>query len=76
MLCHIPRANLSGMGQKVPDVVGALGCYSCHGFMDNRDLSAERRRLREQMVASGEFYAAVLDGLCRTLALWDREGFL
>ena len=64
------------MGLRVPDCVALIGCWECHNFLDNRDLDAEQLSIRSAMKANGEFDSQVLDGLCRTLALWSREGLI
>ncbi len=76
VLCHLRRSGIAGMGEKVPDLVAIIGCSNCHRFLDNHDLTKEWRMLREEMIGSGDFFVDVLDALCRTLALWSREGVL
>ncbi len=57
VLCHLRMVGLSGMGMKVPDVLGAFGCAKCHDEIDGRasgGFSAPERRLM------------LLEGIART----------
>ena len=74
VLCHYSPRGMGIMGGKPPDPSGGIGCSDCHNFIDFRDLSAERRILRDEMVCSGVFAQTVLNGILLTHELWVREG--
>jgi len=65
VLCHY-RQN-TGIGQKSPDLIAAVGCSDCHDAVDRRrfmDLDYDYVR---------QCHA---EGVMRTLALWVREGLV
>lgn len=35
VLCHFRMLGLPGGGSKVPDLIGAWGCSSCHSYVDS-----------------------------------------
>ena len=74
VLCHVATIGTGIMGGKPPDASGCIGCGDCHNFLDHRDLSAERRILRMEMIKSGEYARTVLDGILRTHQVWVEEG--
>ena len=56
------------MGQKPPDTCAVLACSACHDAIDRRDIMGAYTPV--------EMDTMILDGLCRTLWIWDNEGFL
>jgi hypothetical protein len=64
VLAHIRRGGVAGMGQKPPDVCAVLACSDCHDAIDGR--------VRFDCVI--DHY--ILDAMCRTLAIWHREGLV
>lgn len=67
VLCHLRMVGLSGMGLKVPDVLGAFGCSDCHAVVDGQkpsDYSAAERRLM------------LLEGMARTQIYLIEHGYL
>ena len=46
VLAHINERSLvrAGMGQKVPDMFGAISCHACHELIDGRAQSQEYSR--------------------------------
>jgi len=36
VLAHLTMPGLKGMGRKVPDLLGAWACDTCHGLIDGR----------------------------------------
>lgn len=36
VLAHITMPGLKGVGMKVPDLLGAWACDTCHGILDGR----------------------------------------
>lgn len=65
--CHLRLIGISGTGLKSADLLGAIGCSSCHDLVDGRtqtDLSYEQRRL------------LLLEGMARTQAMLIRRGLL
>lgn len=67
VLCHVRMVGLSGIGLKVPDVMGAFGCSDCHAVVDGArpsDWSAAERRLM------------LLEGVMRTQMWFIEHGFL
>jgi hypothetical protein len=61
VLCHLRIAGMSGMGFKVPDLLGAWGCSSCHQYVDANH--PDSRLL-------------LLEGVARTIAELLEEGVL
>lgn len=63
-LCHWRQIDISGMGVKSPDILGAWGCASCHDIVDR----AGRGDTEIQL----DFARAVF----RTQAVLVREGVI
>lgn len=61
-LCHWRQIDISGMGMKSPDLIGAWGCASCHDQVDR--------------IGRGDADAqlAFARGVFRTQAILIREG--
>ena len=74
VLAHYSPIGHGIMGAKPPDESAGISCSDCHNFIDFRDLSRERRLLRDDMVRSGEFARVVLDGILLTHLMWIRDG--
>ena len=68
VLAHLRRGSVAGMGQKPPDTCAVLACSACHDAIDHRDNMGAYTPV--------EMDTMILDGLCRTLWIWDNEGFL
>ena len=68
VLAHLRRGSVAGMGQKPPDTCAVLACSACHDAIDRRDNMGAYPPV--------EMDTMILDGLCRTLWIWDNEGFL
>ncbi len=68
VLCHIRRGHVAGMGQKPPDVCGVFGCSDCHDLIDGRQ--------NIMFLTEAEIDGLILEGHMRTLAWWDRNGYL
>ncbi|MGI9249900.1 MAG: nuclease domain-containing protein [Pseudohongiellaceae bacterium] len=34
VLCHLTMSGLKGVSMKLNDLLGAWGCYTCHGILD------------------------------------------
>lgn len=68
VLAHVNIPGNFGMGIKSPSLCAGWADFDCHRFIDNRDLSGFERDLRASMMATGEFYEALLGGVLRTLA--------
>lgn len=66
VLAHVRRGQVAGTGQKPADLCGVFACSSCHNEID--------RRTRK--VSMDELDGYILDGMCRTLAYWSREGLI
>ena len=71
VLAHVRMADISGMGIKAPDVIGALGCDRCHDIVDGRDWTGllfsytpEQRRLM------------LLEGFVRTIMRRIEQGYI
>ena len=65
VLAHYRLIGISGMGMKVPDILGAWSCFECHQAVDRRahmDLDFDFVRL------------AHAEGVFRTLAKLIEEG--
>lgn len=65
VLAHLRRAGTAGLGQKPPDLCAVYACARCHDIIDGR---AAIRNL-----SRAELDRAVLDALCRTLAIVQKE---
>lgn len=63
-LCHWRQIDISGMGVKSPDALGAWGCMHCHHIVDTTGRGDESVQLD---FARGVF---------RTQAILIREGLL
>ncbi len=74
VLAHYSPLGHGITGARPPDESAGVACYDCHNFIDFRDLSRERRLLRDDMVRSGEFACVVLDGILLTHLMWIRLG--
>ena len=61
-LAHFRLAGISGMGWKVPDLIGAHACSSCHLYVDSHKDDATQL----------DFAKACF----RTLALLQKEGLI
>ena len=70
VLAHIRRGGVAGMGQKPPDVCAVLACSDCHDLVDGR------RPPKGVAWTAEDIDGFILNGLCRTLAIWDKEGLL
>ena len=68
VLAHLRRGSVAGMGQKPPETCADLACSACHDAIDRRDNMGAYTPV--------EMDTMILDGLCRTLWIWDNEGFL
>ena len=66
VLAHIRRGHTAGVGQKPIDLIAVLACSACHDCIDGRRKSE----------VGDELDGYVLDAMCRTLALWNRLGYL
>ena len=64
VLCHARIAGITGIGQKAPDLLGAIGCSSCHDVVDGR---------RESEWGSEEVKIMFYEGIFRTQLLWEKE---
>ena len=43
ILAHLRRANVAGVGQKPPDLIGVHACHACHRVIDGvRDVGLTR----------------------------------
>ena len=71
VLAHIRRGNVAGAGQKPPDTCAVLACSDCHDVIDGR---RKLKRGEEWLAMYMDRY--ILEALCRTLAIWDKEGLL
>ena len=67
VLCHVRMIGISGYGLKAPDLIAALGCSSCHDFVDNRRHPANTYENRRQLL---------LEGMARTLNHWITTGVI
>lgn len=61
-LCHWRQIDISGMGTKSPDQLGAWGCHHCHSIVDTKGRGDSEAQL--------DFAKAVF----RTQAILIREG--
>lgn len=67
VLCHVRLSDISGLGFKAPDWLGAFGCQRCHDIVDGRTVTVydyEERRLM------------LLEGTARTLVILINEGVI
>lgn len=69
VLCHVRMANISGLGLKAPDWLGAFGCSRCHDIVDGR---AGDWKLYPQEFRS----LLLLEGTVRTLVILISEGVI
>lgn len=68
VLAHIRMAGTCGMGLKPPDTCAAWCCSACHDLIDGR------ARVKG-MIAVADIERAARDGVLRTLAALDAEGY-
>jgi hypothetical protein len=68
VLAHIRYNSNAGMGQKPIDLHGVRSCAGCHDQIDGRNGTLQRDPESHE--------AALLRGLLRTLAAYEREGIL
>jgi hypothetical protein len=68
-LCHVRMPDLSGLGFKAPDWLGAFGCQRCHDIVDGRtgDWVTWPGWRRDLML---------LEGTARTLVILINEGVI
>lgn len=67
VLAHWRAIDVSGMGLKAPDLLGAHACSACHDFVDGRSCPAASRQERE---------LALLRGIMRTQAKLIKFGLI
>lgn len=69
VLCHARVPDISGMGFKAPDWLGAFGCVRCHDIVDGRagDWVTWPGWRRDLML---------LEGTARTLVILINEGVI
>lgn len=67
VLCHVRRGGIAGVGQRPIDEAAFVGCDVCHDIQEGR---------RKAEFEPGELDGYVLEAMCRTLAMWKREGLL
>lgn len=67
VLAHIRRSGVAGMGQKPPDTCAVLACSACHDAIDGRGYCP---------VSRPELDSYILEAMCRTHAIWSKEGLL
>ena len=67
VLCHVRRGGIAGVGQKPCDLAAFIGCHVCHDIADGR---------RKSEIPDDELNGYILDAVCRTLAIWNREGYV
>lgn len=72
VLCHINDKRLagSGMGGKVPDLLGAHGCSACHDAIDGRAMP------RGLELNGSEILLMFYEGVFRTQAWLLKEGLV
>ena len=68
VLAHIRRGGVGGVGLKPPDACAVLACSACHDALDRRNTMGGYTR--------DDLDSYTLEALCRTLALWSKEGLL
>ena len=68
VLAHYRLIGISGMGIKVPSLIGAWACSACHDACDFRT--------RTPLVSDDEVRLAHAEGVFRTQAALMREGLL
>lgn len=66
VLAHYRAVNISGLGIKAPDLLGAWACSACHDEID--------RRTHYLPLEAAEL--AHLEGMARTIAILLREGVI
>jgi len=66
VLCHIRRGGVGGLGLKPVDICATLACSSCHDVIDGR------RKKPEHVVEHLD--TLILEGICRTLDYWVKNG--
>lgn len=69
VFCHVRMGDISGLGLKAPDWLGAFGCMRCHDIVDGRAGS---------WVEFPQWYRdlALLEGTARTLVILVNEGIV
>lgn len=68
-LCHVRMPDLSGLGFKAPDWLGAFGCSRCHDIVDGRRGSwVEWPQWSRDLM--------LLEGTARTLVILVNEGVI
>lgn len=63
--CHVRMIGISGAGLKVPDLLGAYGCFKCHEAVDGRAKTPYSR---------SELRLMLLEGAMRTLNKLIKRG--
>lgn len=69
VLAHIRLAGISGIGHKVPDVMGAHCCSSCHTLVDTGSYAAIEMEREDRNLL-------LLEGVMRTQNWLIKEGYL
>jgi len=69
VLAHIRKGGVAGVGMKPPDLCGVWACSDCHDAIDGR-------KSITYGVDGFALNAAILDALCRTLAVIEKEGIV
>jgi hypothetical protein len=67
VLCHVRLSDVSGLGLKAPDWLGAFGCQRCHDIVDGRTATTYTYDERCLML---------LEGTARTLVILVCEGII
>lgn len=69
VLCHVRLPDVSGLGLKAPDWLGAFGCARCHDIVDGRagDWIMYPQATRDLLL---------LEGTARTLVILVMEGVI
>lgn len=67
VLSHIRRGHVAGMGQKPADMIACFACSDCHNEIDKRNNMGS--------YTPSEMDGFILEGMCRTLAWWNRNGY-
>lgn len=70
VLCHLPYAGSSGMGQKCDDYKAAFGCSACHDVMDGRV------RMDGMSKGSVDWLHYALRARDRQTDWWKEHGFM
>lgn len=69
VFCHVRMADLSGLGLKAPDWLGAFGCERCHNIVDGRLGSwVEFPQWSRDLM--------LFEGMARTLVILISEGVI